>query len=159
MTEPATSAVKVRINRTADRDFIAALSFDPLIWPFISDDGCEQKLEVVDRLLGFESLILKAEDEAPLGLWIAFGRNFVTCELHFCVVPSRFGGKAYVTNEVCRWIFSNTRFKKIVTEIPRFNERAIRHIRKAGFIHEGVNRVSFLKDGVLHDQIVFGMGG
>lgn len=35
------------------------------------------------------------------------------------------------------------------------NRRSCRVLEKAGYVHEGVRRKSFLKDGVLHDQCCY----
>jgi RimJ/RimL family protein N-acetyltransferase len=55
------------------------------------------------------------------------------------------------------WMFENTPCVKIVAGIPAYNHFALRLAKSSGMSLEGVNRKSFLKDGVLHDQIYFGI--
>jgi RimJ/RimL family protein N-acetyltransferase len=48
-------------------------------------------------------------------------------------------------------------FHRLQLECYGFNERAIRHAERAGFVHEGVKRKAYRRDGEWVDGILFGL--
>ena len=48
-------------------------------------------------------------------------------------------------------------FHRIQMEVYGFNERALRHAERAGWIREGVRRSAYLRDGAWVDGILFGL--
>jgi RimJ/RimL family protein N-acetyltransferase len=48
-------------------------------------------------------------------------------------------------------------FHRLQMEVYAFNERALRHAERAGWIREGVRRKAYLRDGAWVDGILFGL--
>lgn len=56
-----------------------------------------------------------------------------------------------------RWMLANTKFEKLIATVPEKFGNVIAFLENGGFIHEGVNRQSFIKDGKKWDLINFGL--
>jgi RimJ/RimL family protein N-acetyltransferase len=48
-------------------------------------------------------------------------------------------------------------FHRLQLECYGFNDRAIRHAERSGFIREGVKRKAYWRDGDWHDGVLFGL--
>jgi RimJ/RimL family protein N-acetyltransferase len=56
-----------------------------------------------------------------------------------------------------RLLFDELGFHRLELEIYGFNERAIAHAERSGFVREGVKRRAYLRDGEWVDGILFGL--
>lgn len=56
-----------------------------------------------------------------------------------------------------KWMFENTRCIKIFGLTPVFMKHVIKYNKLLGFVQEGLLKNSCVKDGVLYDQILFGL--
>jgi RimJ/RimL family protein N-acetyltransferase len=57
-----------------------------------------------------------------------------------------------------KWVFENTTCRKLISWAPEGNQRAYDFAIKAGLVDEGVCKKSFIKNGVLLDQHLMGIG-
>ena len=56
-----------------------------------------------------------------------------------------------------RYLFEELDYHRLELEIYGFNERAIAHAERAGFVREGVKRRAYLRHGEWVDGILFGL--
>ncbi len=56
-----------------------------------------------------------------------------------------------------RYLIFDLDFHRLQLEIYGFNERAIRHAERAGFVHEGVKRKAYHRHGEWVDGVMFGL--
>jgi RimJ/RimL family protein N-acetyltransferase len=56
-----------------------------------------------------------------------------------------------------RYLLLELDFHRLQLEIYGFNERAIRHAERAGFVHEGVKRKAYDRHGEWVDGVMFGL--
>ena len=56
-----------------------------------------------------------------------------------------------------RHLFDELGFHRLQMEIYGFNERAMRHAERSGFIREGVRRKAYWRDGGWVDGVLFGI--
>ena len=56
-----------------------------------------------------------------------------------------------------RHLLRDTGFHRVQMEVYGFNERALRHAERAGWVREGVRRKAYLRDGAWVDGILFGL--
>jgi hypothetical protein len=77
--------------------------------------------------------------------------------VHTLVLPKGYGRPAYwgATNSLK--VMSGAGARKIITNVPEYNTIALRFAQKCGMTIEGINRLSFLKNGKLCNQIVLGI--
>lgn len=93
-----------------------------------------------------------------LGLWMFAPQNSICWEVHTCLLPSAWGKRAAeATLGAVNHIWTNTPCCRIITTVPTYNTLATRLAEKAGMTRYGVNPRSFLKNGLLSDQILLGI--
>lgn len=56
-----------------------------------------------------------------------------------------------------RHLFEELGFHRLQLEVYGFNERALRHAERAGFVQEGVRRKAYWRDDTWVDGILFGL--
>jgi RimJ/RimL family protein N-acetyltransferase len=56
-----------------------------------------------------------------------------------------------------RHLLGELGFHRLELECYGFNERAIRHAERSGFVHEGVRRKAYWRHGEWVDGVLFGM--
>jgi RimJ/RimL family protein N-acetyltransferase len=56
-----------------------------------------------------------------------------------------------------RHLFHDLGFHRAQLEIYGFNERAMRHAERAGFVREGVRRRAYWRDGGWVDGVLYGL--
>ena len=131
----------------------------PLIYPRIADDGTapadQFRVSFEYPNIGY----LGAWDgETFLGLWVVDRRNAATVEVHTCLLPLAAGSKGLEAAKACAaWIWENTDFSRITTNVPVFNRLALRFAERAGMVQYGENVRSYRKDGRLHNEILLGL--
>lgn len=145
------------LDRSKDYDLIQAIIQDPRIYDRLSDDGSPKREDF--RPIESDQLIyLMVRDDRPLGLFMFVPQNAICIEVHTCLLPESWGSKAKEAGKRAgEWIFTNTPFRRIVTNVPRYNRLALRFAEQCGMTTFGVNPKSYLKNGELHDQIMLGM--
>ena len=147
----------MRIEHTHDMNIVTHIMAHPSIYPYVSDDGCPdaEDYEAIDNEALYYLLVLD-NDENVLGLFLIHPHNTILYEIHTCLLSScREKDKA--AQVVLDWIFKNTPCEKLMTHVPDFNRPALLYAERAGLMREGINRLSFLKNGRLHDQILLGI--
>jgi RimJ/RimL family protein N-acetyltransferase len=86
-------------------------------------------------------------------------RNRIAEAGRFAVHP-RFRGRGIGiegAREFQRHLFDDLGFHRIELQIYGFNERALAHAEKCGYIREGVKRKAYLRHGEWQDAILFGL--
>lgn len=102
--------------------------------------------------------ILAWDDTQLLGMFACVPESAICWRFHVCLLPAAYGEKtAESMRGVTRWIFENTKCLRLVGSVPRYNSLAIRLANNAGWQWFGVNAKSHMKNGELHDQILFGI--
>lgn len=93
-----------------------------------------------------------------IGVFLLHPWNTVTYELHSAILPLYRGWRSVIAaREMGIYMFTNTLCRKIVTQIPTFNYPAKSLAIRCGMKREGLNRRSYLKNGTLHDQYIYGI--
>jgi RimJ/RimL family protein N-acetyltransferase len=59
--------------------------------------------------------------------------------------------------ELQRYLFEELGFHRLELEIYGFNERAIRHAERAGYVREGVKRKAYWRHGEWVDGVLYGL--
>ena len=140
----------VRLATEKDENFILDLMGRKGVKEFVTDDLTPE----IKSLDISKSLIICCGDE---GFFLFIPRNSITYEIHTAFVPECRGKKvnAYF-EETANWLKKNTDCRKIIAEIPEYNYRAKAAAVKSGFVAHGVNTNSFLKNGKIINQYIYG---
>lgn len=147
----------MKYELTEDQDFINQCLTLPALWRLGKDDGMS---EVNPRLyfapMGNRVVYVKAGD---YGLLIGIPVNHISLDVHVALLPEARGKAVEICKGAMQWVFQNSRrISRLTASIPDYNKLAIRLARHSGMEFIGINRKSFLKNGVLYDQHMFGIG-
>lgn len=152
----------ITFARSQDYDLIRRILTHPRIWPYISDDGSPpvEQYQPVQHSAVWYVIVRDVRDDGEdlLGLWVFTPENYVCWEVHTALLPAAWGPKGQLAARMLpAWIWENTHCRRIVTNVPSTNRLALHFAYKAGMKIFGVNRSSFMKNGVLCDQICLGI--
>ena len=147
-----------------DADAINALMRCSSIYPYIIDDGCPENPEDFDAsgAIGKDGIhyIGWFDGDHLVGLWIFLRWSAAMFQGHVCLLPNFRGKRGIDSSAIAvQWMFDNTPCRKIMALVPEESKAVIGLVRSMGFAREGRLRKSFLKDGRLFDEIVFGYSG
>lgn len=143
------------VERTYNEKEIRSIITHHDIWPRLADD----KSGLPDDYRPDPGRIyIKGEDGEIFGLGVASRRGTVVYNVHFQVLPVYRKTHAIpFAEKFIQWMWDNTGARKLVAEVPDFHQNVIGFAHKVGFVVEGINTRSFLKDGKLHDQFYLGL--
>jgi hypothetical protein len=149
---------QVKVFRSRDYRAIRELALHPRILPQICDDfTCDPaKWQPIES----EQVIylLATDDEGPFGFGIFIPDTWACWKAHTAFLPRSYGADARKSFErMIQWMWANTQARRLVGEIVRENLLAIRFARASGFSIYGINRKSYLRGGVLRDQVCLGI--
>lgn len=147
--------IRFKAVRTEDEMLIASILTHPTILPHITDDGTTSLTSFINPNLFWIAIY---DDKELLGMFLSHPHNTVTYESHTCLLPNAYGTRSVqAAHTYMDWMFKWTACEKLITNVPEYNKLAIRFARKVGGVLEGCNRKSFLKNGTLMDQYVYGI--
>lgn len=146
----------MRVVRTRDLSVINAVFKHPENVDMLGDDGSEDVEYPITDIVFY----LAVYDGVDLcGLFMLFPLNSITLDTHVAFMPEFRGKKALIAGQMMMsWVARNTQFKKLVACIPAINRACCAYAVQSGYTREGVNRASFIKNGVVYDQYYFGKG-
>ena len=145
---------RIALARTRDMNVVREVLAHPAIWPHIHEDRTDEP-EPHD-LDGFHWLLVTAGGDVA-GVFLAHARGEACWEVHTCLLPSIWGkGSAAAAQLLLAHLFGELGCAKVVTNVPAYNRPALRFAKTFGQV-EGINRSSFLRNGILEDQIMLGI--
>jgi RimJ/RimL family protein N-acetyltransferase len=146
------------IERIRDIKLVKMLATHGAIFPHVSDDWTK-KPEEWDAPQNDSIVYLVASDGRIFFGFSVFMPQTWTCyQAHLGFLPSSYGEMALTAfKEMLGWMWRNSTASRIVGEICAENRRAIAFSKRAGFEEYGVNQKSYLRGGVLRDQVCLGI--
>jgi RimJ/RimL family protein N-acetyltransferase len=146
------------VHRTFDMDVVRNIMTHRRVYPHISDDGSLPADQFTPMDNDAIVYLLARDEKAPLGVFMLVPHNTVCYEVHTCMLPRAWGGVAiHAARTGTLWMFNHTKCRRIITNVPAYNTLAHRFAEECGMTQFGVNRKSFLKNGVLYDQLLLGL--
>lgn len=148
----------IECRRTKDWDLIKRIATHPKIWPFITDDFAPTPHDWnPERDARIHYLVAYDVDEL-LGLFILFPTNGICWDAHVCMLPSAWGIRTqFACGAMFRWVWEHSAVRRITGAVPRWNSKALAYARRCGMTVYGVNPRAQLKNGELHDLVLFGI--
>ncbi len=161
---PVTEAGTILCGRTHDAEVLRQFYMNNNIWEIMQPDGSPDAKDLdfnafVDEGLGDDLIFVAVSYNAKLAALFMFDEKIPYCyDIHSALLPEFWGMKlAHLLGQAaCRWMVDNTACEKITTSVPSFNKPAYKMAVAAGMSLEGCNRQSFMKNGQLYDQALFG---
>jgi len=143
---------------THDMELVRSVLTHPKIYPHIVDDGCPPASEYIPQDLPTVWYVRVDDDGEFLGLFVFTRESTATWEVHTCLLPVAYGLRAWAAAlTVVEWLWANSPAHRLITKVPETNRLALKLAERAGFERYGLNPKSFLKFGVLLDQILLGV--
>lgn len=160
-------SVVVRRARAADVDFLLGLITDEETRPFLgkvaetrADVLAEvERSEAEPEAYGRFVIEVDGEPAGTVGFVRVNERSRIAEVGRFALAP-RFRGKRLgdeAARAFQRHLLVELGFHRIELQIYGFNERAIAHAERSGYVREGVKRKAYLRDGVWQDAVLFSL--
>jgi len=154
----------IHFERSFDYSLIRDIITHPKLWPHLSDDltpPASQFRPVESPLIWYVlPYYHRSSEEAPdlLGMWMFVPQTSICWEVHTALLPVAWGPLGQMAARLLPgWMWANSQCRRIVTNVPSPNRLALRFAIKAGMKIYGCNRQSYLKNGVLCDQLCLGL--
>jgi putative acetyltransferase len=161
-------SVELRRARLADADFLLELITDEDTRPFLGGRAGDSREDVVAEIERSErepdafGWFLFEVDGEPVGC-VAFHRlnerHRIAEAGRFAIHPSVRGRGVGIdaARVFQRYLLGELGFHRVELQIYGFNERALAHAERCGYVREGVKRRAYLRDGEWQDAVVFSL--
>jgi RimJ/RimL family protein N-acetyltransferase len=160
--------VSIRRARAEDADFLVGLLTHDEVDPYLAARRATTRDEIVDQIerserepQEFGRFVIEVDGERAgvMGFEVANRRSRVA-NLGGLAVHPGFRGRR-VSDEAARLfqrhLIEDLGYHRLQLEIYGFNERAMRHAERAGFVKEGVKRKAYLRHGEWVDGVLYGL--
>jgi RimJ/RimL family protein N-acetyltransferase len=162
--------VTVSIRRAApdDVDFLVELVTHEDVEPFLAAVRAKEPAEILGEIRrseaepdGFGVFVVEVDGErAGTMRFERTNRRSRIADLGGLAVHPAFRGRR-VGDEAARLfqrhLFRELGFHRLQLEIYGFNERAVRHAERSGFVREGVRRKAYWRNGEWVDGVLYGL--
>ena len=161
-------SVSIRRARADDADFLVALVTHDEVEPFLAAvraKGPDEILAEIERSEdepeAFGLFVVEVDGERAGTMRFERGnaRSRIANLGGLAIHPDFRGGK--VADEAARLfqrhLFDDLGFHRAQLEIYGFNERAMRHAERAGFVREGVRRKAYWRNEEWVDGVLYGL--
>ncbi len=160
--------VSIRRARANDLDFIVALFADEDVEPFLAAVRARERIEILDEIerseqepdaFGVFVIEVDGERAGTMRFELSNRRSRIAHLGGLAVHPDFRGRKVADTAARLfqRYLFDELRLHRLEMEIYGFNERAMAHAERSGFIHEGVRRKAFWRNDQWVDGVRYGL--
>lgn len=164
--------LRLRRATDGDVDFVVALLNDDDVEPYLAASRSRDRDSVLEEIRESE----RSPDERGVFVievserdgWVRagtmeftlFNRRSRIANLGGLAVHPDFRGRR-LSDEAARLfqrhLIFDVGFHRLQLECYGFNERAIRHAERSGFVHEGVKRKAYRRHGEWVDGVLFGL--
>jgi RimJ/RimL family protein N-acetyltransferase len=173
MSEPIQGAgLRLRRATQADVDFLASLAVSVDVAPFLAAASAQDPDAFLEEIERGERLphdrgryVIEADLDGRL--WPAGSVAFETvnrrsriAHLYGLMLHPDFRGRGIAktaTELFWRHLLSELNFHRVELECYGYNERAVKHFERSGFIREGTKRRAYWRNGEWVDGILFGL--
>ena len=143
----------ISVEREHNNEIIESVLSHKEIFDCIAEDG-QNTLNIDSESSCFLSLWV---DEKLAGVYILDALSSIEIDIHAHILPEfrkEFGRS--LTRLVWEWIIE-TEYQKVSAQVPVIYPNVISFCKEFGMIEEGINRLSWLKNGQIHDQVRLGI--
>jgi hypothetical protein len=141
-----------------DIDIANKILTDEAVFEMICDDGMTEdfKSEFVTSYLEHPGIFVLHPNQWTI--FIFSPRNLIMYEAHTAILPAGRGRDAIKAGrDSIEYMFTQTTCQKVISLVPFFNPMAGMFARWCKLTREGTIPDSFLKNGELYDQTIYGI--
>ncbi|MET0561000.1 MAG: GNAT family protein [Gaiellaceae bacterium] len=169
MTEPLLGeGFRVRRATAEDIEFMSDLAEHDEIEPFMAAVSVREPDALLDEVRRSEEepelhgrFVIEVEDaSAGVMAFDVANRRSRIAYLHAIMLDPGFRGRGLATQAtrlLTRHLVFDLDYHRVQLEVYGFNERAVRHFERAGFVREGVRRQAYWRHGKWVDGVLFGL--
>jgi RimJ/RimL family protein N-acetyltransferase len=169
MTEPlAGDGFELRRATPADLDFIVQLSVHEDVEPYMAAMSAREPEEVLREIelstteperCGRFVVEVEGEPAGLLAFEVSNRRSRIANLRGLMLLPAyrRRGIADAAARLLVRHLVYDLDYHRVQLECYGFNERAIRHAERAGFVRDGVKRKAYWRHGEWADSVLFGL--
>jgi len=144
------------LQRSFNKDIVDYILLHEDIFHTISEDHILPKPHSFD--LDKDAYVTVTVNNQTIGLYIFNAINSVTLGIHAHILKEFRKEYAIESGQkALQWIVNNTQHEKVIAEVPECYVNVVGFCKVNGLIVEGVNRLSYRKDGQLIDVINLGI--
>ena len=160
--------IAIRRARPDDVDFLVALTTHDDVDPFLSARRATSRDELLDEIErssaepdDFGRFVIEVDGEraGAMGFAVSNKRSRVA-RLGGLAIHPDFRGRR-ISDEAARLfqrhLLHELGYHRLELEIYGFNERAMQHAERSGFVREGVKRKAYRRHGEWVDGVLFGL--
>lgn len=147
----------IRVRLLKDEKAIRSIVEDPRIMATIAENGCDG---LGEEFYGSNIWLGVYHKDDLAGCYNFHRENGSTLQIHIQILPEHRRDVASKSMKpMWEWFLSNVNpdFKKINCKIPAIYPNVKIFAMQCGFKKEGVNRLSYTKNGVIYDQTYLGI--
>ncbi len=161
-------SVAIRRARPDDVDFLVELTTHEDVDPYLSARRATTREELLEEIArserepeDFGRFVVEVDGEPAgvMGFRVENKRSRIAQLGGLAIHPS-FRGR-HLADEAARLLqrhlLADLGFHRLQLEIYAFNERAIRHAERSGFVREGVRRKAYWRHGEWVDGVIYGL--
>lgn len=139
-------------SRTLDYGLVIDILKNEQLFDEISEDGVSTYLPDI-----INEYWVQIVSDQTIGLYRLHQLNGITFQIHAFILPEHRSQSKESGKVILEWCLNNLEFEKLVAEIPFKYQNVVEFTAQMGFIDEGINRKSFLKDGKIWDTLRMGI--
>jgi RimJ/RimL family protein N-acetyltransferase len=160
--------ISIRRGRPDDLDFLFELVNHEDVEPYLGGRAALDRESLVAEIerseaepQDFGRFVIEVDGERAgvMGFEVANRRSQIAHLERLAVHPAFRGGR--IADEAARLfqrlLFDELGYHRLQLEIYGFNERAMAHAERAGFVREGVKREAYLRHGDWVDGVMYGL--
>jgi RimJ/RimL family protein N-acetyltransferase len=151
--------VSIRPAAATDVDFLVELYANDEVRPFLAAGRSYDRAWIAEHLGGLVVAELDGEPAGAMAWELRSERNGIVHVGGVAVHP-RFRGRRLADDaarQLQHYLLRDLGFHRIELEIYGFNERAQRHVERAGFVREGVKRQAYRRGDEWVDGVLYGL--
>ena len=140
---------------STDLHLVKLIVTHPAVYRHLCDDNSPAPGNFIPPQGDLCRYLIVAWNSVVMGLWAFLGGD--PCgpwEIHTAMLPEAYGKTRAASREMLGWVWENTKCAEITTKVPENNRLALALARAAGMREYGIEEKSFLRDGVMLDQIL-----
>ena len=161
-------SVALRRATAADVPFLVRLFADADVAPYLAAIRASSSAEVAADVERSElepdafGVVVFEVDGTPAGTasWERVNRRSRIASVGGFAIDRAYRGRGVgveAARALQRHLLTEAGFHRIQMEVYGFNERALRHAERAGWIREGVRRKAYRREGSWVDGVLFGL--
>jgi RimJ/RimL family protein N-acetyltransferase len=148
----------ITVQETMDLGLVHDIFTHPSVWPFIHDDGAPAMEDWQPIEHPAVHYLAIRQDAKVCGCLMLYPINHVLWELHSTMLPEgRGAGSVEAARLMMEWLWTETPATYLMTWVPAYNRAADVAARRVGFTEQTRLPKAYLKDGVYHDLILYGV--